>query len=168
LESGFAGLAPPPFWVIEAPVVVLCGQTSLSFEAIRDFGHNGTATSKSIETIRAAFHDVAVDFQQHGKRVGVTIVMPWLPLWNANDRRPIQNAPSRRPRLLGSHDNGPWHGCRNGLEWSHDFLGWRRSKFSPAQRHGADWASARETDVKDGRTCKGYSRRKGPLARVFK
>jgi ParB-like nuclease domain len=30
-----------------------------------------------------------------------------------NDRRPIQNTQSRRPRLPGSDDNGPWNGYWN-------------------------------------------------------
>ena len=50
----------------------------LSFETVRDFEHNEqSATSKSIAAIRAAFHDAGVDFQKRGKRIGVTIVLPW-------------------------------------------------------------------------------------------
>jgi transcriptional regulator with XRE-family HTH domain len=53
--------------------------SGLSFETIRDFERlKQSATSKSIAAIRAAFHDAGVDFQKHGKRIRVTVVMPWL------------------------------------------------------------------------------------------
>jgi transcriptional regulator with XRE-family HTH domain len=52
--------------------------SGLSFETIRDFERlKQSATSKSIGAIRAAFHDAGVDFQKRGKRIGVTIVLPW-------------------------------------------------------------------------------------------
>jgi hypothetical protein len=52
--------------------------SGLSFETIRDFEHDEfSATTKSVDAIRTAFHDAGVEFQRHGKRVGITIVMPW-------------------------------------------------------------------------------------------
>ena len=52
--------------------------SGLSFETVRDFEHDEqSATTKSVEAIRAAFHDAGVDFLKHGERVGVTIAMPW-------------------------------------------------------------------------------------------
>ena len=51
--------------------------SGLWFETIRDFEHDELSTTKSADAIRAAFHDAGVEFQRQGKRVGVTIVMPW-------------------------------------------------------------------------------------------
>jgi transcriptional regulator with XRE-family HTH domain len=52
--------------------------SGLSFETIRDFEHDElSTTTKSVDAIRTAFHDTGVEFQRHGKRVGITIVMPW-------------------------------------------------------------------------------------------
>jgi transcriptional regulator with XRE-family HTH domain len=54
--------------------------SGLSFETVRDFEHDErSATTKSVEAIRAAFHGAGVDFQQHGERVGTTIVVQCLP-----------------------------------------------------------------------------------------
>jgi hypothetical protein len=52
--------------------------SGLSFEIVRDFEPlEHSATSKSVAAIRTAFHDAGVDFQRHGERVAVTIIMPW-------------------------------------------------------------------------------------------
>jgi hypothetical protein len=52
-----------------------CG---LSFETVRDFEfHIQSATTKSVEAVRAPFHHAGFDFYRRGKRVGETIVMPW-------------------------------------------------------------------------------------------
>jgi transcriptional regulator with XRE-family HTH domain len=55
--------------------------SGLLFETVRDFEHDDhSATTKSVEAIRAAFHDAGVDFLKHGERVGTTIVVqcqPW-------------------------------------------------------------------------------------------
>jgi transcriptional regulator with XRE-family HTH domain len=52
--------------------------SGLSFEIVRDFERlEHSAASKSVAAIRTAFHDAGVDFQRHGERVAVTIIMPW-------------------------------------------------------------------------------------------
>jgi len=52
--------------------------SGLSFETVRNYERDEqSATAKSITAIRTAFHDAGVDFQEHGERVGVTVVMPW-------------------------------------------------------------------------------------------
>jgi transcriptional regulator with XRE-family HTH domain len=52
--------------------------SGLSFEIVRDFERlEHSANSKSVAAIRTAFHDAGVDFQRHGERVAVTIIMPW-------------------------------------------------------------------------------------------
>ena len=53
--------------------------SGLSFETIRDFERlKRSAPSKRIAAIRVAFHHAGVDFQKHGERVAVTIVVPGL------------------------------------------------------------------------------------------
>ena len=53
----------------------------LSFETIRNFERDDqSATKKSMNAIRTAFHDAGVEFPRRGERVGVTIVVwsqPW-------------------------------------------------------------------------------------------
>jgi DNA-binding XRE family transcriptional regulator len=52
----------------------------LSFETIRNFERDQSATKKSMTAIRTAFHDAGVEFHRRGERVGVTIVVwsqPW-------------------------------------------------------------------------------------------
>jgi transcriptional regulator with XRE-family HTH domain len=52
----------------------------LSFETVRDFEHDEqSTTTKSVEAIRAAFHDAGVDFLKNGKRVGTAIVVQCQP-----------------------------------------------------------------------------------------
>jgi hypothetical protein len=52
--------------------------SGLSFETIRNFEHDElSATTESVDAIRTVFHDAGVEFQRHGKRVGITVVMPW-------------------------------------------------------------------------------------------
>ena len=36
-----------------------------------------TEAGSLVEAVRALFHHAGVDFYRRGKRVGVTIVMPW-------------------------------------------------------------------------------------------
>lgn len=56
--------------------------SGLSFETVRDFERiEELATSKSVAAIRTAFHDAGVDFQRHGERVAVTIILPWQDGW---------------------------------------------------------------------------------------
>jgi hypothetical protein len=56
------------------------GDAGLSFETVRDFEHGEqSATTKSVEAIRAAFHDAGVDFLKNGKRVGTAIVVQCQP-----------------------------------------------------------------------------------------
>lgn len=46
----------------------------LSLETIRSFERDEqSATTKSVDAIRTAFHGAGVDFLKHGKRVGVTV-----------------------------------------------------------------------------------------------
>ena len=52
--------------------------SGLSFETVRDFEYDiQSATTKSVEAVRAPFHHAGFDFYRRGKRAGVTIVMPW-------------------------------------------------------------------------------------------
>jgi transcriptional regulator with XRE-family HTH domain len=48
--------------------------SGLPFETIRSFERDEqSATAKSVDAIRMAFHGAGVDFLKHGKRVGVTV-----------------------------------------------------------------------------------------------
>jgi hypothetical protein len=56
----------------------LSAASGLSFETVRDFERiEESVISKSVAAIRTAFHDAGVDFQRHGERVAVTIILPW-------------------------------------------------------------------------------------------
>ena len=50
--------------------------SGLSFETVRDF-ERIEESATSVAAIRTAFHDAGVDFQRHGERVAVTIILPW-------------------------------------------------------------------------------------------
>jgi hypothetical protein len=52
----------------------------LTFETVREFERDEqSATTKSVEAIRSAFHDAGVDFYNRGKRVDTKIVVQCLP-----------------------------------------------------------------------------------------
>jgi transcriptional regulator with XRE-family HTH domain len=54
--------------------------SGLTFETVREFERDEqSATTKSVEAIRSAFHDAGVDFYNRGKRVGTTIVVQCQP-----------------------------------------------------------------------------------------
>ena len=73
-----------PFTVEQARAArafLLGDAAGLSFETIRNFERDDqSATKKSMNAIRTAFHDAGVEFHRRGERVGVTIVVwsqPW-------------------------------------------------------------------------------------------
>jgi transcriptional regulator with XRE-family HTH domain len=50
----------------------------LSYETIRNFERSrNSATAKTLTAIQIAFQKAGVEFHRRGKRIGVTIVLPW-------------------------------------------------------------------------------------------
>jgi hypothetical protein len=71
-------------------------------------------TAADLCTLQKFRHQVFARRQVTFRRVGIEC---------GDIPTPLGYTQCRRPRLLGSHDNGAWHGYRNVLERSHHFLG---------------------------------------------